>query len=94
MVGHPGGERSFRPDDNEVDLVVRGDVGHRLRVGRITGDERPERREAGVAGEGDQTVESGTLSELPPDGMLAAALPEEQNLHWASRLAVPKPPNP
>jgi hypothetical protein len=84
LVGHTGDKRRFRPDHDQVDLVL---AAEREQPFAVFGSDRmalADLCDSGVPGCGVQFLALLALSELPGQGMLAPTRPRHQNLHATS----------
>jgi hypothetical protein len=72
-VDHAGGERRFRADDGEVDLLLLGEVGEGLRIGDVDVLQLVLARRAGVAGGDVDLLQAGGLGQAPGQRVFATA---------------------
>src|SRR5204862_1624280 len=84
LVGEARDERRFRPDDDEVDLVLAAEREQALPILGADGVAVPDRRNARVAGGGVQLVAPSALRQFPGERVLAAARAHHENLHASS----------
>ena len=80
-VDHAGGERRFRADDGEVDLVLLGEISQGFRVGDVDVFQLVLARRAGVAGGDENLLQAGRLRQAPGHGVLAAAGTDDEEFH-------------
>ena len=83
-VDDPLGERVIRADHHEVDPLALGKIHQRLEVVQREGDVLAEAACAGVAGHAEQPGKAGRTSDLPGQGVLAAARSDQQHMHKES----------
>src|SRR6266566_1936249 len=96
-IGQAGGERRFRTDDGEIDIVACDRYNKIVNGGRGDRKVGAETRGPGIPGGGKQDGVGGVALQCPTQGVLAAAASDDQYSHlflnasvnaWAARLAV------
>ena len=88
-VGDARDERRLRPDHDEVDVVVDGEVRDEDGVVRVQGDRLDVGGDAGVAGGGDDLVPRLLAEQALDDRVLAGTGAEDEDAHPVS---LPRPP--
>ena len=87
IVGDPGDERRLRPDHDEVDRSFPAEGGDGGVVGDIERDQFGFLGDAGIARRGVELGQHRRGGELPGQRMLAAAGPDEKNIHAVRPVA-------
>ncbi len=95
-IGQTSGERRFRTDDGEIDIVASHGCSELVDGGRGDGEVGAETRGPGVPGSGKHDGVGGVALQCPTQGVFAAAASDDQYSHlflnasvnaWAARLA-------
>ena len=82
-IDHPGGQRVFGADDDQIDVAIFGEGSLPPNPGPagIEWDGLTDGGQAGVPGCRDQIGEQGALGQLPPEDVLASPASEQQDPH-------------
>ena len=81
LVGDAERERQLGTHDRQIDLEIAGEVGQLLHLVRGDRHQVGHLLDSGVAGGAVEIGDSRALSELPAQGVLAAAAADDQNFH-------------
>src|SRR5207237_7653321 len=88
-VDEPERQRQLRADDGEVDLLLRCEALETLQIVdpdrhalRLLGDPR-------VPGRAPERIDSGTLPQLPHEGVLAPAAADDEDAHQCRKCRTP-----
>ena len=77
-------QRSLRPDDDQIDVLLAAEGGDRAVIGNVERDDRRLLGDAGIAGRGIERRQQRRCRQFPGQRMLTSAGAEKKNVHEGS----------